>query len=181
MNNSLEKLKYPIGRYVAPIPIKNPHIQNWIGELEKFPPNLRELVKSLSEDQLNTPYRHGGWTIKQVIHHLADSHLNGYIRVKWALTENCPTIKPYYEDRWAQLPDYLNVPVDTSLDLLTSLHARLVTLLRSLEQEEMNRELIHPDSGVIKLKKYIGLYAWHGKHHYAHIKGLLEREGWINK
>jgi hypothetical protein len=119
--------------------------------------------------------------VREVVHHLADSHLNSFIRFKWALTEDRPTIKPYWEDRWAMLPDYAMTPASTSLQLLDALHARWVNLLRGLDAAALQREFVHPESGTIRLDVNIGLYAWHGRHHLAHITRLAEREGWTGR
>jgi hypothetical protein len=126
-----------------------------------------------------TPYRPGGWTVRQVVHHLPDSHLNSYVRFKLALTEEGPTIKPYYEDRWAELEDARHAPLNISLTLLESLHRRWVMLLRSLAEKDFARTFLHPELGVMSLEKNLSLYAWHGRHHVAHIMSLRERSGWL--
>ncbi|WP_078379929.1 YfiT family bacillithiol transferase [Sutcliffiella halmapala] len=170
-------LRYPIGPFKLE---KNPTIEtieSWIKEIEITPANLKEAVKDLSEEQLDTPYRQGGWTVRQVVHHLADSHMNSYIRFKLALTEDNPTIKPYMEDKWAELPDS-KLPIDISLSLLESLHARWITLLRSMQPADFEKTFQHPELGAVKLAVNIAIYEWHGRHHIAHITSLRERFGW---
>ena len=174
----LEKLRYPIGRFESPSRIDQHQIERWIGDIESLPADLRRAVNSLTDSQLDTPYRPGGWTIRQVIHHLPDSHMNSFIRFKWALTEDRPEIKAYFEDRWAELPDYSAAPVSASLDLLEALHRRWVALLRSLTRKDLDRIFIHPESGPANLAETIGSYAWHGRHHLAHIQEVIRREGW---
>ena len=170
----LEKLKYPIGQFICPDLITQNHIDNWIEILETFPEKLSKLVSSLSDEQLDTRYRPEGWTVRQVIHHLADSHHHSYIRFKWALTEDKPVIKYYYEQLWAELPDAKMAPIQLSLDHLKVVHAKLVYLLKSLSNEDLNRSFIHPEHNEeVALKKNIGIYAWHSNHHYAHIKNLI--------
>jgi hypothetical protein len=173
-----DDLRYPIGRFTAPEVVSPAQLAAWIDDIERLPAILRSVVEPLSAEQLETPYRPGGWNVRQVVHHLPDSHLNSFIRFKWALTESRPTIKTYFEDRWANLPDYSKVPVTTSLRLLEALHERWVGLLRALGPADLQREFVHPELGTIRLDVNIGLYAWHGRHHTAHITGLVEREGW---
>ena len=139
---------------------------------------MRDAVEGLSSEQLDTPYRPGGWTVRQVVHHVPDSHMNSYVRFKLALTEDEPTIKPYEQERWAELADARNEPVETSLVLLESLHRRWVSLLKSLKAAELARTFRHPELGVMTLDRNLALYAWHGKHHVAHIKSLRARNGW---
>jgi len=175
----LEHLKYPIGQVNIPKIISENDIRNWISDIEKFPKKLETLVQQLSEEQLNTPYRDGGWTVKQTIHHCGDSHVHSYIRFKWALTEEQPIIKAYYEDRWAELFDTKDAPIALSLQFIKALHAKWVYLLKGLSKEDLDKEFIHPESGAnVSLKKNIGLYAWHCNHHYAHIENLLLRNDW---
>jgi uncharacterized damage-inducible protein DinB len=174
-----EHLKYPIGKYQAPSPIAQTHLSQWIEEIAAFPSQLRTTVHGMNEVQLSTPYREGGWTVRQVLHHLPDSHMNAYIRFKWTLTEDTPTIKAYFEDRWAQLEDAQRVPVEIPLNLLDALHARWVALLKTIKREEFKRIYIHPQYGKeYSLEEVLGLYAWHGKHHRAQVEALKSRMGW---
>jgi hypothetical protein len=152
--------------------------QKLIDDIARTPANLRAAVKGLSERQLDTPYRPDGWTVRQVAHHVPDSHMNAYIRFKLALTEDDPAIKPYAENLWAQLADTRDTPVEVSLALLDSLHDRWVRLLRSLREEDWKRTFRHPALGSVSLEKNLALYAWHGRHHVAHITSLRERSGW---
>lgn len=161
--------RYPIGTFQLEGDITKSLTNQWIEEIASLPEKVREAVSGLSEEQLDTPYREGGWKIRQVVHHIADSHMNAYIRFKLALTEENPTIKPYEEARWAELEDS-KLPVEVSLTLLESVHVRLVELLNSLNEEELKRTFVHPASGVVSIEKNIGMYAWHGNHHLAHIK-----------
>ncbi|MDP4095412.1 bacillithiol transferase BstA [Paenibacillus sp. P96] len=169
--------RYPIGEFEAPDPIPDEMLQGWINDIAELPAKLRAAVKGLDDEQLDTPYREGGWTVRQVVHHVADSHINSYVRFKLALTEELPAIKPYEEGRWAELPD-ARLSVEVSLNLLDSLHERWVTLLRSFEPEQFSRSFVHPESGVISLKNATGMYSWHGMHHTAHITSLTKRMGW---
>ncbi len=179
MPSNLDELRYPIGHFNTPETIDESQIQSWISDIEALPEDLRQIVERLSESQLDTPYRPGGWTIRQVVHHLPDSHMNSFIRFKWALTEDRPQIKAYFEDRWAELPDYSSVQVSVSLGLLESLHRRWVGLLRSLGPEDLNREFVHPEAGPTSLVVSIGAYAWHGRHHLDLIEKTVRREGWF--
>ncbi len=175
----LEKLKYPIGKF---IPVENytvDYVTERIQEIASFPHRLKNDVAHLTEEQLDTPYRPSGWTVRQVIHHCADSHMNCFIRFKWTLTEDQPTIKFYYEDRWSELEDNKLMPIEPTLALLEGLHYRLVFLMKSLTPEQMDRSFMHPEHGKeFQLKEIIGLYAWHGNHHLAHITELKRRKGW---
>jgi uncharacterized damage-inducible protein DinB len=152
--------------------------QRLIEEIAEAPARLRAAVSGLSPEQLDTPYRPDGWTVRQVVHHVADSHLNSYARFRLALTEDEPTIKPYHEDKWAELYDARTAPIELSLALLDSLHERWILLLKSLTEPDWVRTFRHPDIGVVPLGKNVGLYAWHGKHHVAHITSLRESKGW---
>jgi uncharacterized damage-inducible protein DinB len=152
--------------------------QHWLADIAETPARLRAAVAGLTEAQLDTPYRPDGWTVRQVVHHLADSHLNSYVRFRLALTEDEPTIKPYDQERWAKLSDARTAPAELSLTLLDTLHQRWVMLLRSLKPQDFSRALKHPELGRVTLEKYLALYAWHGKHHVAHITGLRQRSGW---
>lgn len=177
---SIEELKYPIGRAQVPDEIGAVLVDQWIQILEGFPKKLADLVENLDENQLGTPYREGGWTIRQVLHHLVDSHNNSYIRFKWTLTEDEPLIKAYYEERWAELKDSREAPAELALKALEALHAKWTWLLRSLDDEQLNRCFIHPEGNQrVSLKRNIGIYAWHSRHHYAHIENLMKRQGWI--
>jgi hypothetical protein len=140
-----------------------------IEDIAATPQRMRKAVEGMTEQQLNTPYREGGWTVRQVVHHVPDSHMNSYIRFKLALTEREPTIKPYDEAAWAELIDAKNAPIETSLQLLEGLHDRWVMLLRSLSDDDVKKQFTHPELGLVSIDKYIALYAWHGKHHVAHI------------
>lgn len=174
MRENMEKLKYPIGKFTFPEAVNKNQVNQWITEIEALPGDLQKIIEPLSEEQLNTRYRKNGWTIKQVVHHLADSHINSYIRFKLALTEDTPTIKPYFEDRWAELQDNNATPVQVSLDLLTNLHKRWTALLKALSWDDLQREFYHPENNrKIKLIQNIALYAWHGKHHLAHVKNAI--------
>ncbi len=178
MTESLEELRYPIGRFAAPAEVTAAHSDRWIADIERLPGDLRRVVEPLTSEQLETRYRPGGWAIRQVVHHLPESHLNSYIRFKWALTEERPLIKAYDEERWAELADVAEVPVGVSLDLLDALHRRWVGLLRSLSPRQLARAFVHPESGVVRLDVNVGIYAWHGRHHLAHIEGVARRQGW---
>jgi DinB superfamily len=170
--------RYPIGRFV-PDPNPNPETRNrHIHRIAALPAQMRQAVAGLKEAQLNTPYREGGWTVRQVVHHVPDSHLNAYIRFKWAMTEDSPTIKPYDEVAWAELKDSQLTPVEVSLSLLESLHARWTVLLQSLKAEDFQRRFTHPDSGPHDVDWLLSLYSWHGNHHVAHITSLRERMNW---
>ena len=171
-------LRYPIGK-----PTKEPQLtederRGLIDRIEQAPARLRAAVEGLNDEQLDTPYRPGGWTVRQVVHHLPDSHLNCYTRFKLALTEDNPAIKPYDEDRWARLADTRETPIETSLVLLDALHARWVILLKSLTAAQWKRTFHHPEHGSVALDRNLALYAWHGRHHVAHVVSLRERSGW---
>ncbi|WP_455674964.1 YfiT family bacillithiol transferase [Pradoshia sp.] len=170
-------LRYPVGTFQFEGEMNSEVISEWIKEMEELPGLLRETVKDLDEHQLNTAYRPDGWTVRQVIHHLADSHMNAYIRLKLALTEDSPVIKTYDETKWAELIDY-QLPVESSLMLLAGLHARWTELLRHLSSSDLKKTFTHPDLGEVLIDKNIGMYAWHGRHHLAHITSLCERKGW---
>lgn len=174
----MEELRYPVGRFVAPDPITAAHRQEWLDVLAAAPANLQRAVAGLSDAQLDTPYREGGWTVRQVVHHLADTHLNCYVRFKLALTENEPTIKLYDENRWSELLDARTAPVSASLGLFESLHYRWVLLLRSLSDADWQKAVRHPERGLIPLERLLGTYAWHARHHTAHISQLRQVKGW---
>jgi uncharacterized damage-inducible protein DinB len=174
----LHDLRYPIGRFTPPIQ-SNPDIRSrQIETLRELPQRLHGAVEGLSDDQLETPYREGGWTVRQLIHHVADSHANSYVRFKLALTEEWPTIKPYDEAAWALLADSKATPVDVSLSLITALHTRWVALLESLTDADFHRGYNHPESGRQNLATALALYDWHSRHHTAHITRLRERMNW---
>ena len=177
---TLEELKYPIGQADIPENITKKNIEDWISILETFPQNLEFLTRELSDNQLDTTYRENGWTIRQVVHHCYDSHHNSYIRFKWALTEDKPVIKAYYEERWAELKDSNTSPIQLSIDALKGLHAKWVYLLRSLSDTDLQKSFIHPyGNKEVGLKENIGIYAWHCNHHFAHIEQLMIRKNWI--
>jgi uncharacterized damage-inducible protein DinB len=175
-----DDLRYPIGEFAFTGPPDQQERRDRIGRLAEAPTLLRSAVAGLSDSQLDTPYRTGGWTLRQVVHHLPDSHVNGYTRFRLALTESRPTIKPYQEARWAELSDGRTAPVDLSLDLLETLHRRWVGLLEGLAAGDWSRSYLHPDQGrEITLDEALALYAWHGEHHTAQITSLRRRMGWI--
>ena len=172
-------LRYPIGRFDFDSPISDSDFPRLIALIAEAPGALRSAVAGLTRDQLETRYRPGGWTVKQVVHHVPDSHMNAYMRFKLALTEDEPTIKPYNEAAWAELADSRRVPIEVSLDLLDALHLRWVALLRAMDAADFNRGVRHPEHGrLLTMKQLLGLYAWHGRHHVAHITSLKKREGW---
>ena len=171
-------LRYPIGKFEHRDSLTAPDRRSLIDTIAAAPQRMREAVRGLDEAQLDTPYREGGWTVRQVVHHVPDSHMNAFIRLKLALTENEPAIKPYDEAQWARLPDVQSTPIATSLTLLESLHERWVFLLRSLDEEQFGRKFTHPDHGLLTIDWLVALYAWHGRHHVAHVTSLREREGW---
>jgi len=170
--------RYPIGKFHFEGLPSEYQRKALINDIEQAPAALRAAVKDLSPQQLDTPYREGGWTVRQVVHHVPDSHMNAYMRYKLALTEDEPTIKPYAEDRWAELADTKSTPIEVSLVLLESLHERWVQLLGSIGPDDWKRTFRHPELGVVALEKNVALYAWHGKHHVAHISELRKRMGW---
>ncbi len=196
--------RYPIGKFTPPSEITKDQRGAWINEIANTPGEFKTALEGLNDDQLDTPYREGGWTLRQVAHHVPDSHLNAFIRFKWALTEDFPTIKAYEEAEWAKLPDVENTPIETSLELLTALHQRWVVLLKNMSDADYQRAYLHPEflpenftmsdkaaldieklkaAGplppyIFLLERVLGLYAWHGKHHTAHITALRDRLGW---
>ncbi|HEX7242202.1 MAG TPA: putative metal-dependent hydrolase [Longimicrobiaceae bacterium] len=171
-------LRFPVGRFDPRAPVDPDRLPGWIDDIAATPARLRTAVEGLSPGQLDTPYREGGWTVRQLAHHVPDSHLNAYVRLKLALTEDEPTIKPYEEARWAELEDTRSTPVEVSLALLEALHDRWVRLLRSLGPDDFARTLRHPEMGIMRVDALVGLYAWHGRHHVAHVTSLRERSGW---
>jgi hypothetical protein len=178
MNEDLHKLRFPIGEFEMQKPFGATERAAAIEAIEATPRNLRQAVAGLTEPQLDTPYRPDGWTVRQVVHHLPDSHVNSYMRFKLTITEDEPTIRTYHEDRWAELPDACSAPVETSLALLDTLHDRWVRFLRAIPDEQFARRLNHPEIGIIDLDTLVALYGWHGPHHVAHISALRERNGW---
>ena len=176
MDPLLETLRYPIGRF-DPAPRDVPR-GPLIETIAAAPEQLRAAVAGLDEDRLDIPYREGGWSVRQLAHHVPDSHLNAYIRFKWTLTEDGPLIKTYDQTAWANLPDSRLTPVETSLALLEALHLRWVTLLRAMTPADFARTLEHPEWGTIDLDVMLRLYEWHGRHHVAHVTRLRERMGW---
>ena len=172
----LENLSYPIGRFQPPAELTQNHLNAWIGSIKTFPERLEKAIAWLTTTQLDTPYRPGGWTVRQLVHHLADSHTNAYVRLKLGLTENEPTIKTYDQDAWAALPD-AQLPVEISVRLLLPLHRRWVEILETMTDWE--RKIYHPGQAKwMSLAELTGHYAWHGEHHLAHVTGLIERKGW---
>lgn len=174
----MENLSFPIGKFAYDAAADQERKGVFMDEIAQTPPRLKAAIAGLSDKQLDTAYRPGGWTVRQVVHHVPDSHLNSYVRFKLALTEDNPTIKPYAEDRWAELTDTQSTPIEVSLTLLESLHDRWVRLLRSLTPEQWKRTFRHPELGEMNLEKTLALYAWHGKHHVAHITELRKRMSW---
>ncbi|MBX2828674.1 MAG: putative metal-dependent hydrolase [Flavobacteriaceae bacterium] len=171
---NLEKLRYPIGRFAAPETVSDALLNEAITLLEIFPENLKELLQGITKQELDTPYREGGWTVRQVVHHLADSHHNSYIRFKWALTEDNPTIKAYDETAWAELGDYATAPIAWSIEHLEIIHHKLVHLLRMLSEDQWKRTFVHPETGAtMDLRTLALMYSWHSMHHYTHIKNAL--------
>ena len=182
MENSIEQLQYPIGKFTCPKEITQNHISEWIATLETLPKRLESMVEHLSAEQLETPYRPEGWTVRQLIHHIADSHHHSYTRFKWALTEDQPLIKAYEEKDWSSLFDARTAPIQLSLDYLKALHAKIVYLLKGLSEDKLKIYYVHPEGNVnVTVAENIGKYAWHSNHHFAHIEGLLKREGWLKR
>ena len=174
----MDDLRYPIGKFEWTGSAGDGQLRRWVDEIAAAPVQFRAAVRDLSAVQLDTPYRPGGWTVRQVVHHVPDSHMNCYVRVRLALTENEPIIKPYDEAEWATLEDARAAPIDLSLSLLDSLHARWIILLRSLTAADWQRTFRHPELGLVTLERTAALYAWHGRHHTAHITSLRQRMGW---
>lgn len=174
----MEELQYPIGRFKADPETSAVKRAGWINDLERVPENLRQAVSGLSASQLDTPYRPGGWTVRQVVHHIADSNMNSYIRFRLGLTEDTPTIKPYEENGWAALLDSRTAPLDPSFQILDGLHSRWIMFLRAMTEADFARIIVHPESGRLTLDMMLQLYVWHSHHHIAHITRLRERNGW---
>ena len=171
-------LRFPTGKFQRPPSLDEAARARAIDIIAETPARLREAVRGLTESQIDTEYRPGGWTVRQVVHHVPDSHVNALIRFKLALTEDVPTIKPYNETLWAELADVKTVPISTSLAMLDAVHERWVAILRAMKPTDFARELVHPETGRQRLDQMLALYAWHGPHHVAHITSLRERQGW---
>jgi uncharacterized damage-inducible protein DinB len=173
-----EDLRYPIGKWDRQPARSAEEVAAAIAAIEAAPARLRAAVEGLDDTQLDTPYRPGGWTVRQLVHHVADSHVNAYVRCKLALTEERPAIKTYEEKLWAELPEARSAPVEVSLALLAALHERWVLLLCALGEGELDRPYVHPEMGEVPLRSLLGLYAWHCRHHVAHVTALQARQGW---
>ena len=179
MDNNLEQLQYPIGRYHKPATCTPELIHEWINVLKVLPSWMDACIENLDEAQLQVPYRDGGWTIQQVVHHVADSHLNAYVRLKLALTEDNPTVKPYDEKAWAELPDVQTVPVNISTTMLHTIHRRMVAQLQHMQPADWERTYFHPEhQRSFPVWELVALYAWHSRHHTEHIRQLRARKGW---
>lgn len=179
MEDQLTQLKYPIGKFLPPAAITPELVEHWIDQIEQLPARLRAAVAGWSDEQLDTPYRPEGWTVRQLIHHIADSHINSYVRFKWSRTENGPTIKAYDEKLWAEEIEAKSAPVEVSLNLLDALHHRWVLVLRNMSASDLERHFIHPESGkTITIGRNIALYGWHSEHHLAHVLRLKEKNNW---
>lgn len=179
METSLEQLKYPIGRYTKPEAFTTELKEQWLSALRALPSWMDACIENLDEQQLRVPYREGGWNSQQVVHHLADSHINAYVRLKLMLTEDTPTVKPYIETEWAKLPDVEAVPVNVSVTMLHAIHRRMVAMLELIAPEDWERTYFHPEHNRnFPLWEVVALYAWHSRHHMEHIRQLRERMGW---
>jgi len=170
--------RYPIGKFAYTGPLTADQKKQCLDDIEQTPARFRAAVRGLSDAQLDTPYREGGWTVRQLAHHVPDSHMNAYVRFKLALTEDEPTIKPYMEDRWAELPESKQAPIEVSLALLDLLHQRWMLVLRNMTDADWKRSFRHPELGAVPLEKNLALYSWHGRHHTAHVTKLKESKGW---
>jgi hypothetical protein len=178
MQTMIEDIRYPTGKY-EPQPFSEKQKEDWLTDLKFLPQELELAIQNLDESQLQTPYREGGWTVQQLVHHVADSHINAYVRFKLGLTENNPPIKPYEEKEWATLDDVNALPINVSTTLLHALHKRWVATIRNLSDEQWQRTVFHPEhKKEMTLWFLLGMYAWHGKHHVKHITALRERNGW---
>lgn len=173
-----QDLRFPVGKFSMPAQIDQAWRTSAIAAIAETPRNFRNAIAGWSDEQLDTPYREGGWTVRQLAHHLADSHMNAYTRFKLALTEDTPTIKTYDEALWAELPDARTMGVDVSLQLLEALHERWVVMLHTMSDADFARKLNHPERGPMPLDAMLALYAWHGRHHVAHVTSLAQRQGW---
>lgn len=174
----MEDLRYPLGRFDRKQPLPEGGRAALIEIIEQVPARMREAVAGLSDKQVDTPYRAGGWTVRQLVHHVPESHMNAYIRMKWGLTEDAPKIKTYHEDRWAELPDARTAPIAPSLALLDAIHARWALLLHAMADDDWQRTIIHPDWGEMDLLTLLKMYAWHSRHHIAHVTELRRRSSW---
>jgi len=170
--------RYPVGKFSFEGPLSEEQKTKFLDEIEQTPARLKAAVQGLSAQQLDTPYRDGGWTVRQVVHHVPDSHMNSYMRFKLALTEEEPTIRTYMEDRWAELPEARTAPIELSLGLLENLHKRWMLMLRAIPEADWKRTFLHPALGLMNLERTLALYAWHGRHHVAHVTELRKRMGW---
>jgi len=175
--DAMPDLQYPVGRHTRVSTLTPAQRGECLEQIAAAPKLLRRAVAGLDEPQIDTPYRPGGWTVRQVVHHLPESHMNAYVRCKLALTEDVPTIKPYNQTRWAETPD-ARAPVEVSLALLDALHQKWMVLLRGMAPDDFARQLNHPENGIMTLDSVVAMYAWHGRHHTAHVTGLRERMGW---
>jgi uncharacterized damage-inducible protein DinB len=170
--------RYPIGKFKPAVAYTSQEITDFISRIEALPEKLADAVAGLNDNQLDTPYREGGWTIRQVIHHVADSHMNAFIRIKWTLTEDSPVIKAYDEKGWAETPE-TNLPIAISINLIHALHVKFVALAKRIPQKDLSRSFVHPDTKKeIRLGQLLGMYAWHGDHHLAHVTTLKAKQGW---
>ena len=174
----LDPLRYPIGRFQKQESLSPDQRASALRSLHQSPQKLHQAVNDLSTEQLDTPYREGGWTVRQLVHHLADSHMNAYVRMRLALTEDWPTVKPFNEAQWAKLADARLGPVESSVEILSALHARWVMLLTSLNEEDWKKGYVHPENGRQTIEQVLALYDWHGRHHLAHIAELRARMHW---
>ena len=173
--DDLDRLRYPIGRMERPnTPLDRATREAHLATIEGLPARIRALVDGLSDAELDTPYRPGGWTVRQIVHHLPDSHLNSYVRMKLAVTEDAPTVKTYHEDRWAELPEAKSGPIDMSLALLDALHRRWLAFLRALPERDYTKTFQHAEWGLVPIDQAIAMYAWHCRHHAAHIELALQ-------
>jgi hypothetical protein len=174
MTTDLERLRYPVGRLPRhPAPVDTKELAEHLAIIEALPGRLRSLAGGLNDAQLDTPYRPGGWTIRQVVHHIADSHLNAYVRMKLAATEDRPTVKTYHEELWAELPEAKSAPIDMSLALIEALHRRMTAFLRAVPAETLRRSFQHAEWGTVTIEECVTMYSWHCRHHAAHIEGAL--------